>query len=134
MKAILLVALVAAVPVRVLAAGPFDGTWKIDVANVAPPSKPNVYLLQGGKFSCSSCAPPFTIPADGAPHAISGNPYVDSVAIKIVDAHTVVETQTKAGKTQWVYTMSVSADPKNMTTVMVDTSAVNGLPARGTFH
>jgi hypothetical protein len=134
MKAILLAALVAAIPVQVLAAGPFDGTWKIDVANVAPPTKPNVYLLLSGEYSCRSCAPPFTVPADGAPHAISDNPYVDSVAIKVVDAHTVVETETKAGKTQWVYTMSVSADGRSMTTVMVDTSAVNGLPARGTFH
>ncbi len=134
MKAILLAGLVAVVPVQVLAAGPFDGTWKIDVANVAPPTKPNVYLLLSGEYSCRSCAPSFTIPADGAPHPISGNPYVDSVAIKIVDARTVVETETKAGKTQWVYTMSVSADLKNMTTVMIDTSAVNGLPARGTFH
>jgi len=40
MKAIPLAALIAAVPVQVLAAGPFDGTWKIDVANVAPPTKP----------------------------------------------------------------------------------------------
>lgn len=134
MKAILLAALIAAVPVQALAAGPFDGTWKIDVANVAPPTKPNVFLLQGGNYSCRSYAPTFTVPADGAPHAISGNPYVDSVAIKVVDARTVVETETKAGKTQWVYTMGVSADGKSMTTVMVDTSAVNGLPARGTFH
>jgi hypothetical protein len=134
MRAILLAALIAAVPVQVLAAGPFDGTWKIDVANVAPPTKPNVYVLLSGKYSCSSCAPPFTVPADGAFHAISGNPYVDSVAIKVVDARTVVETETKAGKTQWVYTMSVSADRQNMTTVMIDSSAVNGLPARGTFH
>jgi hypothetical protein len=134
MKAILLAALAAAIPAQVLAAGPFDGTWRIDVANVAPPDKPNVYLLQGGTYSCRSCAAPFTIPADGAPHAISGNPYVDSVTIKVADAHTVVETETKAGKTQWVYTMSVSADGRSMTTTMIDTSAVNGVPARGTFH
>jgi hypothetical protein len=133
-KAILLAALVAAIPLQVRAAGPFDGTWKIDVANVTPPTRPNVYLLLSDKFSCRSCAPPFTIAADGAPHAISGNPYVDSVAIRVVDAHTVVETETKAGKTQWVYTMSVSPDRRNMTTVMIDTSAVNGVPAHGTFH
>ena len=134
MKAILLAALVVATSAPALAASPFDGTWKIDVANVTPPTKPNVYLLLGGKYSCRSCTPPFTVAADGAAHAISGNPYVDSVAIKVVDAHTVVETEAKAGKTQWVYTMRVSADGRNMTTVMVDTSAVNGVPAHGTFH
>jgi hypothetical protein len=134
MKAVLLASLVGLIAQPALAASAFDGTWKIDVANLAPPSKPNAYLLQDGKFSCRSCAAPFTISADGAAHAISGDPYVDSVAIKIVDPHTVVETETKAGKTQWVYTMTVSDDPRNMTTVMIDTSAVNGVPARGTFH
>ena len=83
MKAVLLAVLVAAVPAQVLAAGPFDGTWKIDVGTVQPPTKPKVYLLQGGSYSCRSCAAPFTVPADGAPHAISGNPYVDSVALKV---------------------------------------------------
>jgi hypothetical protein len=116
------------------AASAFDGTWKIDVATVPPPSKPNVYLIQDGKFSCRSCAAPFTIPADGAPHAISGDPYVDSVAIKIVDPKTIVETETKAGKTQWVYTLTVSDDGRAMTSVMLDTSAPNGVPAHGTAH
>ncbi|HTT98907.1 MAG TPA: hypothetical protein VMF58_12720 [Rhizomicrobium sp.] len=134
MKPFLLAALVAAVSTPVLAAGPFDGTWKIDVASVAPPSKPNDFLLQNGSYSCRSCAAPFTVPADGVAHAISGDPYVDSVAIKIVDAHTVVETETKGGKTQWVYTMRVSDDGQSMTTEMVDTSAGNGVPARGIFH
>lgn len=134
MKAIFLAAIAAMASAPVLAASPFDGTWKIDVGTAPPPDKPNDFLLLNGSYSCRSCAPPFTVPADGAPHAISGNPYVDSVAIKVVDANTVVETETKAGKTQWVYTMSASADRKNMTTTMVDTSAVNGVPARGTFH
>jgi hypothetical protein len=134
MKAILLAALIAMASAPALAASPFDGTWKIDVANVAPPSKPNIYVLQDGKFSCRSCAAPFTVPADGAAHAVSGDPYVDAVAIKIVDPHTIVETETKAGKTQWVYTMRVSDDSRTMTTEMIDTSAVSGVPARGMFH
>ena len=134
MKAIHLAALLAVAPAQVLAASLFDGTWKINVGTVQPPDKPNVFLLQGGSYSCRSCAPTFTVPADGAAHPIAGNPYVDSVAIKVVDARTVVETQSKAGKAMWTYTMSVSADRRSMTTVMVDTSAANGVPARGTFH
>ena len=134
MRAVLLALFAGSIAGPALAASAFDGTWKIDVATVPPPSKPNAYLLQDGKFSCRSCAAPFTIPADGAAHPISGDPYVDSVAIKIVDPKTIVETETKAGKTQWVYTMTVSDDRRTMTSVMLDTSAANGVPAHGTAH
>lgn len=133
MKAILLAALVAVVSAPVLAASPFDGTWKISLGTAQPPDKPNVYLLQDGRYSCLSCAPTFTVPADGAPHAVAGNPYIDAVAIKVVDPRTVVETESKAGKTIWVYTMSVAADHQSMTSVMIDNSAANGVPARGTI-
>ncbi|HXL98489.1 MAG TPA: hypothetical protein VN932_01060 [Rhizomicrobium sp.] len=133
MRAILLAACFAMVSAPVLAAGPFDGTWKINVGTAPPPDKPNVFLLQDGRYSCRSCAPTFTVPADGAAHAVAGNPYIDAVAIKVVDARTVVETESKGGKTMWIYTMSVAADGRSMTTVMVDNSAVNGVPARGTF-
>ncbi len=134
MKSVLLAVLIATASTPTLAVSPFDGTWKIDVGTAQPPDKPNDFLLQNGSYSCHSCAAPFTVPADGAPHTISGDPYVDSVAIKVVDAHAIVETETKAGKTQWVYTMRVSADGQSMTTEMIDTSAGNGVPARGTFH
>lgn len=133
MRAIHLAAFFAVVSAPVLAASPFDGTWKIDVGTVQPPDKPNVFLLQDGSYSCRSCAPTFTIPADGAAHAVAGNPYVDSVAIKVVDVRTVVETESKAGKTMWTYTTSVSPDRGSMTTVMVDNSAANGVPAGGTI-
>jgi len=132
-KAILLAALVAMLSVPALAASPFDGTWTINVGTVQPPDKPSDFLLQGGSYSCLSCAPAYTIPADGAAHAIAGNPYFDKVAIKVVDARTVVETDSKAGKVLWTYTMSVSADGQDMTTLMIDNSAVNGVPARGTI-
>jgi hypothetical protein len=133
MKAHLLAAIVALAPATVLAASPFDGTWKIDTGTAHAPDKPNVFLLQGGSYSCRSCAVPFTIPADGAPHAVSGNPYVDSVQIKIVDPRTVVETDTKAGKTVFAYTMTVAPDRQTMTTVFADSSAANGVPAGGTI-
>ena len=75
----------------------------------------------------------FTVPADGAAHAIAGNPYFDNVAIRIVDAQTIVETQSKGPKVLWTYTMRVSSDGQGMTTEMIDNSAVNGVPARGTI-
>lgn len=120
-------------PLPALAASPFDGTWKIAVGTVKPPDKPNVFQLQDGTYSCTSCAAPFTVAADGAAHPIAGNPYVDSVAIRIVDARGIVETDSKAGKAVFIWTMTVSSDGQTMTTVLVDNSAVNGMPAGGTI-
>ncbi|HEY1630702.1 MAG TPA: hypothetical protein VGF56_05270 [Rhizomicrobium sp.] len=133
MKAPLLAAMLLLSPAMALAASPFDGTWKIDTGTAQAPDKPNVFLLQAGVYSCRSCAAPFTVPADGAPHAIGGNPYVDSVAVRIVDPRTVVETDTKGGKTMFTFTMTVSPDRQTMTTVFTDNSAANGVPAGGTI-
>jgi len=54
------------------------------------------------------------------------------VSIKVVDARTIVETESKGTKVLWTYTMRVSDDGQNMTSEMIDNSAVNGVPARGT--
>ena len=118
-------------PLPALAASPFDGTWKIDVGSAKPPDKPNIFQLQNGTYTCTSCADPFTVPADGAAHPIADNPYIDSVAIRIVDARGIVETDSKAGKDVFIWTMTVAADGQTMTTVLVDNSAVNGVPAGG---
>ena len=133
MKTVLLASLAALIAGPAFAASPFDGTWVVNLGTVQPPDKPNDFLLQGGDFSCRSCAPAFTVPADGAAHAIAGNPYFDNVAIKIVDAQTIVETQSNGAKVLWTYTMRASSDGQGMTTEMIDNSAVNGVPARGTI-
>jgi len=131
MKAILLAACVAALPAQVLAASPFDGTWKIDVGTMQAPSKPSVFLLKDGMYSCESCVPRFTVKADGIAHPIAGDPYADSVLIRIVDTHTVEETDSKAGKPIFVLTMAVSADSKTMTTSLIDNSG--NAKAKGTI-
>ena len=72
---------------------------------------------------------------EGTPDAIVRTVGLRSfpVAIKVVDPRTIVETQSKGPKALWVYTMRVSDDGKGMTTEMIDNSAVNGVPARGTI-
>ncbi len=34
----------------------FDGTWKIDLDQSQPPTRPNVYLLQDNRYRCATCA------------------------------------------------------------------------------
>ena len=120
----------------VLAAAPamaagIDGTWKVDTKNIAFPKKPNKTLLKDGIYYCGGCTPAMTTKADGKFHKISGQPYFDEVMIKVVDANTVEETDKKAGKVNFVQTMTVAADGKTRSYTFTDTTAENGVPVKG---
>jgi hypothetical protein len=67
-------------PVAALAAGAFDGTWKVSLAHVQLSKKPNVYALANGEFTCSSCAPAYTVKADGTDQKVTGHDF-DTVAV-----------------------------------------------------
>jgi hypothetical protein len=77
---------------------PFDGTWKVDMKKAQLPKKPEVYLLQNGMYSCKTCVPAYDIKADGTDQAVTGHPYFDTLAVKVVDDHNVNMTTKKAGK------------------------------------
>ncbi|HEY2416431.1 MAG TPA: hypothetical protein VGH84_00810 [Steroidobacteraceae bacterium] len=118
-------------PALVMAQSAFVGTWKADLSNVQMPQKPDRYLLDKGVFECLTCVPPVKVPADGQDHAVSGHPYFDTVAVKIIDDHTIQETDKKAGKTVTTSTTRVAADGKTATFEFSDNSASNGAPIVG---
>ena len=125
------VALAVLMPVAALAAGAWDGTWKADTNSAQMPKKPDVYLLKDGVYECKTCVPAEKVQADGADHAISGNPYVDSLAVKVVDDHTVQETDKKGGKTVATNTTKIAADGKTGTFDFTDSSNSNAAPVTG---
>jgi hypothetical protein len=57
-----------------LAAEPFTGTWKLDVASAKFSQKPGRYEIANGNFKCVTCDPPVTVKADGRDQAVSGHP------------------------------------------------------------
>jgi hypothetical protein len=67
-----------------LAGSAFDGTWRTNLESVKTSGKPDVYLLAGGEYTCSSCSPELKVEADGAEHKVSGHAYYDTV---MVNAH-----------------------------------------------
>jgi hypothetical protein len=125
------VALGLLAPAWALAASPFDGTWKIDIAKAQMPEKPDEYLLTGGMYTCKTCAPGFTVAADGKQHAVTGQPYYDSVAIKVVDDHTIQRTSMKGGKVVATSTMTIAADGKTASFEFTDRSDTNAAPVSG---
>lgn len=118
-------------PALALAQSAFVGTWKADVKNnIQLPKKPNEYLLTGGVYHCKTCAPPYSVPADGQDHKVTGHPYFDTAAIKVVDDNTIQETDKKAGKTVTTVVTKVSADGTTATFDVIDSSASSGDPVK----
>jgi len=133
MKALICGAMLCAVvaPACALAASPIDGTWKADVSSAQMPKKPDIFVLKDGMYSCKTCAPAYTIKADGTDQAVSGHPYYDTVAIKVVDANTIEETDKKNGKTVTTSKVTVGPDGKTNSFEFTDSSNTNGAPVTG---
>jgi hypothetical protein len=126
----LLLASLGALLVTVPAVGqsPFSGTWKIDMSKVAFPEKPDVFVLQGGIYECKTCTPPYKVKADGTDQVVTGHPYVDTVAIKVVSDRQISETDKKGGKVVATSTTTISADGKTASFSFSDSSDTNGGP------
>jgi hypothetical protein len=133
MKKVLFVefAMLLLLPILAVAQNAFDGTWKIDVNNAQFSKKPDVYLLQNGMYQCKTCVPPIDVKADGQDQKVTGHPYYDSIAIKVVNDHEIEETDKKNGKTVVTSTESVSADGKTMTFTFNDSSNTSADPVTG---
>lgn len=128
-KLLFLVAFAAPLmPMPGAAQSAFDGTWKVDMNKVDFSKKPDVFVLQNGMYSCKTCAPPFTIKADGTDQSVTGHPYFDTVAIKVVNDHEIEETDKKGGKVVANSTSTVSSDGNTVTFEFSDSSNTNGGP------
>jgi hypothetical protein len=116
------------VPMPVSAQSVFDGTWKIDMNKVDFSKKPDVFVLKDGMYECKTCTPPFTIKADGTDQPVSGHPYFDMVAIKVVNDHEIEETDKKGGTVVTTSTTTVSPDGNTAMFSFSDSSNTNGGP------
>jgi len=130
MKAIFMTALAVGFAVPVSAAS-IDGTWKADIKSAKMPTKPEVYLLKAGTFTCSTCVPKIVVSADGNFHPVSGHPYFDEMSVAEVDQHTVKQETRKAGKLIFTETDALSPDGKSFVVTFTDTSGSNGTPVTG---
>lgn len=130
MKRFILAAACAAicVPATVAAQKAFEGTWKLDISKFTMPEKPDEYYLVDGMYECRTCDVPFKVKADGTDQPISGNPYVDTVAFKVVNDHETEETDKKNGKVVSTYAVTISPDGNMLTVKYSDGSNTNGGP------
>lgn len=109
----------------------FDGVWKVDLASAQLPDKPYVHSLKDGVYTCNSCVPVYSIPADGEMHKVEGFSYWDETSIRIVDGQTVEEAQKLRGRPVSTSRSQVSADGATLITTWTDTSAPDGTSSTG---
>lgn len=109
----------------------FDGVWKVDLASAQLPDKPYVQSLKDGVYTCSSCVPVYSIPADGKMHKVEGFSYWDETSMRIVDGQTVEEAQKLRGRPVATFRSQVSADGATLITTWTDTSAPDGTTGSG---
>jgi|SRR5579859_598199 len=133
MKKLLWIGLVGCfgTPMMVGAQTAFDGTWKIDMNKVEFSKKPDAYLLQNGMYECKTCVPPIKIKADGQDQTVTGHPYFDTMAIKVISDHAIEETDKKNGKTVATSKATVSPDGNTITFEYSDSSNTNAAPVTG---
>lgn len=112
MKRLLLVslALVMCIPAFAFAQSAFNGTWKLDPTTVHQSGgEARVISLKGGIYHCN-CHPPISVKADGQDHAVKGHDDFNTVAIKVINDHSIEETQKKDGKLVSQSTFTVASD------------------------
>lgn len=118
-------------PAAALAASSFDGTWKARVGSVKLTGKPDVFAVADGMFSCASCGPAYKVKADGTDQKVTGHDYYDTVAVKVVDAHSLQVQYKKAGKLTGDASMTVSADGSTLSGKFTDYNGAK--PAAGSY-
>jgi hypothetical protein len=135
MKTLFFVGLLALllVPVGAMAQSPFDGTWKWDPSSVQWPAKPDAFLLQNGMYECKTCVPPVNIKADGTDQKVTGDPYSDTLCVKVIDDHNAESTSKKAGKVVGTAKMLVSSDGDTLTVNWTDSGQPSGETQTGTY-
>jgi hypothetical protein len=95
----------------------FNGTWRPDPQTFSPTRTPDVAELANGVYDCRTCSPPYKIKADGQDHAMSGNPYYDTLSVSAIDDRTVLKNAKKGGTTVIETKSIVSDDGKTKTDV-----------------
>jgi hypothetical protein len=118
----LIAAAIFLAPLLAFAQSPFDGTWLARLDSAQFPKKPEVYSLNLGIYSCSTCTPKINVKADGQEQKVTGDPYTDTLRVNIVDANTVEFTTKKDGKVVGHETDMISSDGKTLTDKFTDLS------------
>ena len=109
----------------------FDGTWKTDIRTIDYPAKPSVYVFKDGMYECKTCATKTLVKSDGKDQKVEGNPYADTIAVKLIDKNHVEIISKKSGKVVAHSKYAVSTDGNSMMREYSNNSAANAEVVKG---
>ena len=121
----------ALIPAVAAAQSVFDGTWKTDVSSIDFPAKPVVYVFKDGMYECKTCATKVLVKADGKDQKIEGNPYADTLSVRIIDKNNLEMINKKAGKVVSKRKVAVSVDGNSMKIEYANSSSTNSEVVKG---
>jgi hypothetical protein len=101
---------------------PFDGTWMTKLDTAKFPTKPDKYSLNNNMYECLTCVPKVSVKADGSDQKVTGHPYFDTIAVKVMNASSVEIIQKKDGKVMYTDTATISSDGNTLDDKFTDTT------------
>ncbi len=129
-KHLALVFLLTAVPV--FAQSRFDGTWRMKMDTLQFSGPPEDYLLEKGIYHCDSCVPKVDVKTDGTDQKVTGHPF-DTIAVRILDDHSIKFIMKKEGETTFECVETVSADDRTMTEEFTNTGEAETVTGKAGF-
>lgn len=117
---------------RLMAADPFTGTWKIDLSKAKFSQKPIKIEMANGIYKCLTCDPPITVKADGTDQPVSGQPGFDTFSVRVLDDHHLEAAAKKAGKIAFEQKVTVAPDGMTATEEFTSHPPSGDKPVTGT--
>lgn len=105
----------------------FSGRWRMDTTSIAGDTKPTVFQVSDGRFKRDDNA---RITADGRPHPVADDLYVDEQTISIDSDHLVKEVDKIRGKLAYTVDYCLSPDGDTLTSHVASYTSPDGNPAR----
>lgn len=106
---------------------PFSGRWRMDTTSLTDDTKPTVFRVRDGRFKRDDNS---SITADGRPHSVADDLYVDEQTISIDSDHIVKEVDKIRGKLAYTVDYIVSPDGNTLTWHVASFTSPDGNAAR----
>ncbi|KPF53442.1 hypothetical protein IP65_13845 [Novosphingobium sp. AAP1] len=110
----------------------FNGEWVLDLSSAQLSNKPFTVTVKDGQFTCDSCVPSYTIPADGAFHPVARQTSLDEASVTIIDPRTMRMVERLRGRVVHDETDVASPDGATLTYTVVIGGATSGKTTKET--
>lgn len=93
---------------------------KAQVESMKASGKPEVFAVQNGVYTCSSCEPEVKLKADGDSQKVAGNSDYNEMVVRVLNPHSIEVVQQLNHKNRAFYSYTVSPDGKTLTVTYDD--------------